>query len=96
MARVAPEPGLDEVQELKLDQINVLSLKDMDPDFNADGKVDAWEKDLYDRIKAADGNNDGYLTKSEVYNLLSMGAKETFEARAGGIAISSLNPDTDG
>lgn len=75
---------------------NVLSLKDMDPDFNEDGVVSPLEKEVYDRMMAADVNDDGYLTRSEVYTVIARMKGQIDEASKGGIPITALNPDFQG
>ena len=74
----------------------VLSLRDMDPDFNSDGLVDETEALVYRKLQAADADGDGFLTRKEVSTLLAASVKEIQEAQSGGIPISTLNPDTDG
>jgi len=75
----------------------VLSLKDMDPDFNSDGIVSPIEKEVYDRMLAADVNKDGYLTRGEVYEVMAALKGEVNDVQqSGSIPIKSLNPDADG
>ena len=85
--RVAPESPRE---------AGVLSLVNMSPDFNNDGVVDATEQQVYDKMVSADIDGDGFLTRAEVYKVIASAQSELKEARAGGIPISSLNPDSDG
>ena len=87
MARVAPDSAVP---------AGVLSLTDMHPDFNNDGVVDKMEQSVYDKMKAADTDNDGFLTRSEVYTVIASSIASVNEAVKGGIPIFSLNPDSDG
>ena len=89
MARVGPDPGSPR-------ESGVLSLQSMSPDFNGDGVVDATEQDVYDKMMAADVDGDGYLTRTEVYQVIASSQRAIEEAQKGGIAITSLNPDSDG
>ena len=41
-----------------IDVEDKLSLANLDPDLNNDGKIDDWEKDVYSRIQAADVDRD--------------------------------------
>ena len=61
----------------------VLSLKNMDPDFDGDGKVSASERDVYDRMIAADTDRDGHLTRKEVYQVIAKLKGEIDEAKGG-------------
>ena len=79
-----------------VDGEGVLSLSNMNPDFNNDGVVDEMEKAVYERMLAADADGDGYLTRAEVYTVIATATTELREAQKGGIPISTLNPDTDG
>ena len=75
----------------------VLSLKDMDPDFNSDGIVSPIEKEVYDRMLAANMDKDGYLTRGEVYEVMAALKSEVNEVQqSGSIPIKALNPDADG
>lgn len=64
-------------------QIDIL---DLNPDVDGDGKVTPWEKDCFERIKAADANGSGTLNVHELYSVI----------KGKGIPIESLNPDADG
>lgn len=68
----------------------------MNPDFNSDGVVDEMERTVYDKLKGADVDGDGYLTRKEMYMILASSMQELKEARKGGIPITTLNPDADG
>ena len=81
----APAPG-----------VGVLSLKDMSPDFNNDGVVDEMEQTVYDKMKAADADADGFLTREEVFHVIASSVNAVREAQKGGIPIFALNPDSDG
>ena len=70
----------------------VLSLKDMDPDFDGDGKISPLEKAVYDKMLAADVDGDGLLTRAEVYKVIQSMKHEVDDAVKGGIPISTLNP----
>ena len=74
----------------------VLSLKDMSPDINGDGIVSPLEQQVFDRMKAADVDGDGLLTRREIFSVIAALKGEISEAQKGGIAIASLDPDTDG
>ena len=43
----------------------VLSLENMNPDFNGDGIVSPTEQNVYNRMIAADADKDGFLNKAE-------------------------------
>lgn len=90
MARVMP-PG---TTETKVEAIGpgVLSLEDMDPDFDGDGTVSPLEKAVYAQMRAADADGDGFLTRREVYEVIAGMKKELDEAGKGGIPIATLNP----
>ena len=67
------------------------------PDFNKDGVVDDLERQVYEKMMAADLDNDGYLTRTEVFHVINSPITEIKAAGMnGGIPIDSLNPDTDG
>ena len=56
-------------------------------------------EDVYKRMMAADVDNDGYLTRSEVLLVMKGVHEEINDAKKGmglEIPISALNPDTDG
>jgi len=74
----------------------VLSLANMDPDFNRDGVVDETERAVYEKMLKADADGDGHLTRAEVYTVISSATLELREAQKGGISIATLNPDSDG
>ena len=70
----------------------VLSLKNMDPDFDGDGKISPLEKAVYDKMLAADLDGDGLLTRAEVYKVIQSMKNEVDDAINAGILISTLNP----
>lgn len=61
-----------------------------------DGIVDDNEKQVYDKMLAADLDKDGFLTRVEVFKVISAFHSELKSVSAAGIPIESLNPDTDG
>ena len=64
--------------------------------LNGDGKIDAWEKEVYDRLMKADSDNDGHISRVELFKVMASLSREVTEAKVGGISITALNPDTDG
>jgi hypothetical protein len=83
--KVAPAPA-----------VGVLSLEAMDPDFNGDGVVEPMELSVYEAMKGADKDGDGFLTRTEVYTVIATSITAINEAAKGGIPINTLNPDSDG
>jgi len=73
-----------------------INIADISPDINQDGVVEPIEQQIYDRLKAADTDNDGYLSRKEMFNALKVVTLELKAAKAGAIPITLLNPDTDG
>ena len=69
----APVPATDQKAEMGL-----LSLAPMSPDFNNDGVVDATEAAVYKQMMDADVDGDGFLTRTEVYNVIA-GANAALE-----------------
>jgi len=82
----------DRVAPYTADPDGVLSLKDMDPDFNGDGIVSPLEKQVYDYMREADTNNDGYLTRREVFHVITRMKSQIDEASGSGIPIDALSP----
>ena len=60
------------------------------------GEVDQWEKDVYEKIVAADADKSGSISVSELFSVIKAAGDEVREAAKGGIPISTLNPDSDG
>jgi len=77
-------------------EVGVLSLANMSPDFNNDGVVDATEAAVFKKMKDADVDGDGFLTRAEIYGVIASSHSALEEAKKGGISITSLNPDSDG
>ena len=84
--KVAPAPH-------ETDGIPISSLN---PDTDGDGQVAAWEKETYDRIVRADQDGSGSISVKELFSVIKGAADEVREAQKGGLAIASLDPDTDG
>lgn len=80
----------DRVAPYTADPDGVLSLKDMDPDINGDGIVSPLEKQVYDHMLAADTDNDGHLTRREVFHVIKRMKSQADEAS--GIPIDALSP----
>jgi hypothetical protein len=59
-------------------------------------QVEPWEKEVYDRIVAADTDNNGTISVRDLFEFIKKMSDEVKEASKGGIPITSLNPDTDG
>jgi hypothetical protein len=92
MSRVQPSPPQEEEQDA-----GFLSISNLSPDLNNDGKVEPWERDVFDRLKRADLDGDGKITRHELFTVIKSASAEIEEmATKGGITISSLDPDTDG
>jgi len=68
----------------------------LNPDTDGDGKVEPWEKEVYDRIVAADTDNNVTISVRDLFEFIKKMSDEVKEASKGGIPITSLNPDTDG
>ena len=47
-----------------------INIADISPDIDQDGVVEPHEQQIYDRLKAADTDNDGYLSRKEMFNAL--------------------------
>ena len=62
----------------------------------ADGNVEPWEKEVYERIVAADTDRTGFISVRKLFDFIHKMRDEVKEASSGGIPISSLNPDSDG
>jgi len=79
---------------------HVVKISELNPDLDGDGQVAPWESDVYEKIKKADQNGDGTLTRPELFaciNEYAKGLNAMAElAHKGGIPIESLNPDSDG
>lgn len=58
--------------------------------------MEPWERDVYDRIVAADTDHTGFISVRNLFDFIHKMSDEVKEASQGGIPISSLNPDTDG
>ena len=64
-----------------------IPLASLNPDINGDGTVEPWEKEIFDKIVAADTDNTGKISVRTLFELI---------IPADGIPITSLNPDSDG
>ena len=73
-----------------------INIADISPDINQDGVVEPHEQQIFDRLKAADKDGDGYISRKEMFDALKQVTVELKNAKAGAIPISTLNPDTDG
>ena len=73
-----------------------ISINGLDPDLNGDGKVEDWERDVFNELKVADQDGDGFITRSELFTFIRKAKLRITEAAKGDIVISQLNPDTDG
>ena len=49
----------------------VLSLEQMNPDLDNNGVVDEVEKAVYDQMLKADVDGDGFLSRAEVFQVIS-------------------------
>ena len=61
-------------------------------DTDGDGKIEAWEKEVYGRIVAADTDHTGTISVRNLFDFIRTMSNEVKEAAKGGIPISSLNP----
>ena len=52
-----------------------LLLSDLNPDFDGDGRISAFEKEVYDMFKAADKDGSGALNMREVYGVVKTSAQ---------------------
>ena len=68
----------------------LLALNNIDPDLNNDGKVEPWEQEVYDMMKAADTDGDGNLTRAELFQVV----RDYNEGRKG-LCLSLVSPDLD-
>jgi Ca2+-binding EF-hand superfamily protein len=103
---VAPRsPFLLSLNGMQIREVNIvpeitdggrINISDMSPDINQDGVVEPHEQQIFDRLKAADKDGDGYISRKEMFDALKEVTVELKNAKAGGIPISTLNPDTDG
>jgi Ca2+-binding EF-hand superfamily protein len=77
-----------------------LDLDNLNPDLNGDGKVEPWEQQIFNAMKAADVDGDGFLQRSELFDVIMTFGKEAVRPKTPGqqvgIPIVDLNPDTDG
>ena len=73
-----------------------IDISQLDPDTDGDGQIEDWEKDVFERIKAADADGSGSISVKELFGMIKQAADEVKAAQESGIPISSLNPDTDG
>jgi len=62
--------------------------------------VEDWEKQIYTHLKAADKDGDGFLSRGELFEVISLFGREAVRPKtpgtSNGIPIMDLNPDTDG
>ena len=63
---------------------------------SVDPELRSAEKTVYDKMIKADADGDGFLTRTEIYQVMATAVHEVNEAKKGGIPIATLNPDTDG
>jgi len=81
-----------------------IPIESLNPDTDGDGKVELWETECYEKIKAADTDGSGHINVKELFGVIHrvgrqgglVPASEVTEVHKGGIPISTLNPDTDG
>ena len=73
-----------------------IALSSLNPDTDGDGTIEEWEKDVYNRIVAADTDCTGTISRANLFDFIRGMSNEVKEAASKGIPISSLNPDTDG
>ena len=104
--KVAPENVMTAAAEpaggaaMEVDDVSketLLSLQGLDPDFNKDGKIEAYERVIYDSLHAADVDKDGSISRREFYEAMLKAAVDVEASRRdkGSIPISALNPDTE-
>jgi len=73
-----------------------IPLSTLNPDTDGDGHIEPWEKEVYDRIVAADTDHTGVISVRNLFDFIRSMSNEVKEAAKSGIPIASLNPDTDG
>ena len=49
---------------------NGISIASLNPDTDGDGKVEAWETEVFDRIKKADEDQSGTISVKELFNVI--------------------------
>lgn len=74
----------------------VFSISSLDPDLNKDGRVEPWEKEVYQRLLDADMDGSGTVSVKELFGVMRQTGEELREARKGAIPIANLDPDADG
>ena len=74
----------------------ILSIAALDPDLNKDGRVEPWEKEVYQRLLDADMDGSGTVSVKELFGVMRQTGDELREARKGAIPIAHLDPDADG
>ena len=57
-----------------------ISIKSLDPDMDGNGKVDAFELDMYKRIKSADVDGSGSISVKELFAVIK-GAAESEKSK---------------
>ena len=57
-----------------------ISIKSLDPDMDGNGKVDAFELDMYKRIKSADVDGSGSISVKELFAVIK-GAAESDKSK---------------
>jgi len=72
-----------------------IPISSLNPDADGDGQVSHFEKQIYERLVAADADKTGFISVRNLFDLIQNMQDEVREAKAG-ISIKSLNPDTDG
>ena len=96
-ARVMPAMGETEVTTFTPHDANSgIPIASLNPDADGDGKVENWEREVYDRIIKADTDNTGTISERNFFDFIRSMSDELKDAAKGSIAISTLNPDTDG
>ena len=67
-----------------------IPIKRLDPDLDGDGKVEPWEKDVYDRLKAADVDDSGSVSAKELFLVIKKAAETDKQKRrlAKGLALA--------
>ena len=67
--------------ELRAARKGGIPISDLDPDTNGDGRVEAWENDVFVRIKDADEDQSGSISVKELYAVIRRAAESDRQKR---------------
>ena len=51
-----------------------IPISSLNPDRDGDGKIEKWEQEVFDRIKAADADQSGSISVKELFSVIKQSA----------------------